>query len=117
MPERRLASHARHEPLRPTGHIREDITADLAALRHDVARLAEYVGAQVQGQAQGAARHVSDAVDDAKSRIASTAADVKSRVTTAGGQVEASIERNPLTAIVVSFGAGMALGMMVRSRH
>ena len=94
-----------------------DIAADMAALRQDIARLSDTIGALLQNQAQGAARHVSDAVDDAKSRIASTAADVKSRVTTAGGQVEASIERNPLTAIVVSFGAGMALGMMVRSRH
>jgi len=95
----------------------EDITADLAALRQDVARLSESISALMQNQAHGAAQHVTDAVEDAKARFASTAADVKSRVNKAGGEIEASIERNPLTAMLVSFGVGMALGMMSRSRH
>lgn len=94
-----------------------DITADLAALRRDVVRLSETISALLQGQALGAARHVSDSVDNATAKFASAAADVQSRVTAAGGQVEASIERNPLTAMVISFGLGMALGMMSRSRH
>ena len=95
----------------------EDITADLAALRQDVARLSESISALLQSQAQGGAQHVSDAVDDAKAKLASTAADVKSRVNAAGGEIEASIERNPMTAVLISFGVGMALGMMSRSRH
>jgi hypothetical protein len=49
--------------------------------------------------------------------LASAAADVQSCVTTAGGLVEASIERNPLTAMVISFGLGIALGMMSHSLH
>lgn len=95
----------------------EDITADLTALRQDVARLSEAISALLQSQAQGVARHVSDAVDDAKARFASTAADVKERVSEAGGEIEASIARNPMTAMLIAFGAGMALGMMTRSRH
>jgi ElaB/YqjD/DUF883 family membrane-anchored ribosome-binding protein len=95
----------------------EDINADLTALRQDVARLSESVSALLQSQAQGAARHVSDAVDDAKARFAGTAADVKERVNAAGGEIEASIAHNPLTAMLIAFGAGMALGMMTRSRH
>lgn len=94
-----------------------DIAADLAALRQDVVRLSESIGALLQGQALGAARHVSDSVDDAKAKFSSAAADVQSRVTAAGGQIEATIERNPLTAMVISFGVGVALGMMSRSRH
>lgn len=94
-----------------------DIAADLAALRQDVVRLSESISARLQGEALGAARHVSDSVDDAKAKFASAAADVQSRVTTAGEQIAASIERNPLTAMVISFGVGVALGMMSRSRH
>lgn len=94
-----------------------DVAADLAALRQDVARLAESMTALMQGQAQGAAQRVSDMVDDAKARVTNTAADVKSRVNAAGGEIEASIERNPMTAMLISFGVGMALGLMSRSRH
>ena len=95
----------------------EDTTAHLAALRQDIARLSESVGALLQNPAPGAAQQVSNAVDGAKATFFSTAADVKSRVNSAGGEIEASIERNPLTAIMISFGVGMALGMMTRARH
>jgi len=95
----------------------EDMTADMAALREDVARLSETISALLQSQAQGAAHHVSDAVDDAKAKFASTAADVKSRIDAACGEIETSIERNPVTAMLISFGVGMALGMMSRSRQ
>jgi ElaB/YqjD/DUF883 family membrane-anchored ribosome-binding protein len=94
-----------------------DVAADLAALRQDVARLAESMNALMQGQAQGAAQRVSDVVDDAKAKVASAAADVKSRVDAAGSEIEASIERHPLTAMLITFGIGMALGMMTRPRH
>ncbi|WP_270934603.1 DUF883 family protein [Falsiroseomonas oryzae] len=95
----------------------EDIAADLVALREDVARLSESISALLQSQAQGVARHVASAIDDAKVKLATTTDDVKSRVNAAGDEVEASIARNPLTAILISFGVGMALGMMSRLRH
>ena len=95
----------------------EDTTAYLAALRQDIARLSESVSALLQNPAPGVAQHVSDAVEDAKAKFSSTAADVKSRVNVAGGEIEASIERHPLTAMLISFGVGMALGVMARARH
>ena len=95
----------------------EDTTAYLAALRQDIARLSESVSALLQNPAPGVAQHVSDVVEDAKAKFSSTAADVKSRVNVAGGEIEASIERHPLTAMLISFGVGMALGVMTRARH
>jgi ElaB/YqjD/DUF883 family membrane-anchored ribosome-binding protein len=95
----------------------EDTTAYLAALRQDIARLSESVSALLQNPAPGVAQHVSDAVEDAKAKFSSTAADVKSRVNVAGGEIEAGIERHPLTAMLISFGVGMALGVMTRARH
>jgi ElaB/YqjD/DUF883 family membrane-anchored ribosome-binding protein len=94
-----------------------DMTADLAALRQDVAHLTETIGALLQGRAHGAAQHVSEAVDDVAARVASTAAGVTSRVGAAAGELEAGIERHPLTAMLISFGIGMALGLMTRARH
>jgi ElaB/YqjD/DUF883 family membrane-anchored ribosome-binding protein len=95
----------------------EDTAAYLAALRRDIARLSESVSALLQNPGQGVAQQVSDAVDDAKAKFSSTAADVKSRMNGAGGEIEASIERHPLTAVLISFGVGMALGVMTRVRH
>jgi hypothetical protein len=62
-------------------------------------------------------QHVSDAVDDATSKVASAAADVKSHVTTTGGLIAAIIERNPLMTILISLNFGMALGRVSHSRH
>jgi ElaB/YqjD/DUF883 family membrane-anchored ribosome-binding protein len=89
-----------------------DLTSDLAALRHDVAHLAETLSQLVQQQAQGAGHRVSEAVGDTRDRIASTAADARSRVRAASHEVEASIERNPLMAVLVSFGVGISLGLL-----
>jgi ElaB/YqjD/DUF883 family membrane-anchored ribosome-binding protein len=95
----------------------EDTTAHLAALRQDIARLSESVSALLQNPAPRVTQHVADAVEDAKAKLSSTAADVKSRVNVAGCEIEASIERHPLTAMLISFGVGMALGVMTRARH
>jgi ElaB/YqjD/DUF883 family membrane-anchored ribosome-binding protein len=70
----------------------------------------------VQHQTQAASDGVSDAVEDAKDRIASTAADAQKRVRAASGEIEASIERNPLTAVLIAFSVGMWLSMMSRLR-
>ena len=79
--------------------------------------MSESVSALLQNPAPGVTHQVSDAVEDAKAKISNTAADVKSRVNAAGGEIEASIERHPLTAMLISFGVGMALGVMTRARH
>ena len=68
-----------------------DFAADLAALRQDVAHLTETLGKLVQHQ-------------------------TTDRVHAATGEIEASIRRNPLTAVSVAFGIGIAVGMLNRSR-
>jgi ElaB/YqjD/DUF883 family membrane-anchored ribosome-binding protein len=72
----------------------EDLTADLAALRQEVARLAATVSDLVQHQM----------------------ADAQENVRAARGQIEASIERNPMTAVLIAFGIGMLISRMNRSR-
>ena len=93
-----------------------DLTADLAALRQDVARLAETMSELVQHQTGAACLRASAAVGEVRDKIASTAADAQNRVRAASGDFEASIKRNPLTAVLIAFGIGMLLGMMSRWR-
>jgi ElaB/YqjD/DUF883 family membrane-anchored ribosome-binding protein len=93
-----------------------DLAADLSALRKDVARLVETMSELVQHQTQAAGLRVSETVGDARDKIASTAADAQNRVCAASGEIEASIERNPLTAVLIAFGIGMLLGVVRRSR-
>lgn len=68
-----------------------DFAADLAALRQDVAHLAETLGKLVQHQTQD-------------------------RFRAASGEIEASIRRNPLTAVLIAFGIGISVGIINRSR-
>ena len=68
-----------------------DLAADLAALRQDVAHLAETFGKLVQHQTQD-------------------------RVRAASSEIEASIVRNPFTAVLIALGIGISVGMMNRSR-
>jgi ElaB/YqjD/DUF883 family membrane-anchored ribosome-binding protein len=93
-----------------------DLSADLTVLRQDVARLAETVHELLQHQTQAAGLRMSEVVGDARDKIASTAADAQSRVCAAGHEIGVSIERNPLTAVLIALGIGMSIGLISRSR-
>jgi ElaB/YqjD/DUF883 family membrane-anchored ribosome-binding protein len=94
-----------------------DVSADLATLRQDVARLAETISGLVQQQTQAAGQRVSETVGTVSDKIASTATDAQNRVCAAGREIEASIERNPFAAVLISFGVGMSLGLLSRLRR
>jgi ElaB/YqjD/DUF883 family membrane-anchored ribosome-binding protein len=103
-----------------TNHVESaaaDIGADLASLRRDVAHLAERIGELAQHGKQAARLHLSDAVGTAQDRIGGTAAHAQSRVRAVGGDFEASIERNPLTAIAIAFAIGIGVGLANHSRR
>jgi ElaB/YqjD/DUF883 family membrane-anchored ribosome-binding protein len=93
-----------------------DIGADLATLRGDVARLAERIGELAQNGKRAAGIRFNDAVGDAQDRIGNTAANAQSHIRAAGSEFEASIDRNPLMAMAIAFGIGIAFGMANRSR-
>ena len=71
-----------------------DLTADLAALRQDVGRLVETVNELMHRQM----------------------ADAQENVRAVRGEIEASIQRKPITAVLIAFGIGMLIGRMNRSR-
>jgi ElaB/YqjD/DUF883 family membrane-anchored ribosome-binding protein len=93
-----------------------DLATDLAAHRQDVARLAETMRKLVQHQTQAAGHRVSEAVGDVKDKIANTGAGAQNRVRAASGEIEACIERNPLTSVLIALGIGMSFGLLSRLR-
>ncbi|MGA3403111.1 MAG: hypothetical protein ABSC95_28195 [Acetobacteraceae bacterium] len=93
-----------------------DFATDLAALRQDVARLTDSVSTLVQHQTQAAGSRVSEAVEDARGKLASTAADAQHRVCAASSAIEAEIERHPLTSVLIALGVGMSIGLLSRWR-
>ena len=72
----------------------EDFTADVAALRQDVGRLAETVSQLVKHQV----------------------ADAEKNVCAARDEITAPIERHPITAVLIAFSIGMLIGKMNPSR-
>jgi ElaB/YqjD/DUF883 family membrane-anchored ribosome-binding protein len=90
-----------------------DFAVDLAALRQDVARLAETVSKLVQQQTQAADQRVSEAVGDAREKIAST--EGQHRICAAASAIETCVGHHPLTSILIAFVVGMSLGPLIRS--
>jgi len=93
-----------------------DFATDLASLRQDIARLADTMSTLVQHQKQAAGTRVFEAVEDARDKLASTAAGAQNRICAATGAIEAGIERHPLTAVLVALGVGASLGLLKPSR-
>jgi ElaB/YqjD/DUF883 family membrane-anchored ribosome-binding protein len=93
-----------------------DFAADLAALRKDVAHLAATTRELVQHQTDAASHRISEAAGDVKDRVSSAATGAQRRVCAAGGEVEAYIERNSVTAVLIALGVGISLGLLSRPR-
>jgi ElaB/YqjD/DUF883 family membrane-anchored ribosome-binding protein len=93
-----------------------DLSAELASLRADIARLSETLAGLVRGQAGAAGAAVRGAVGDARDQISQAAAQAQDSALGAAADLERRIERNPLTAVLIAAGVGIALGMMSKSR-
>jgi len=91
-----------------------DLTSDLAALRADLARLSDTISGLARVQADSASAAMRGAVGDARDQLTRAAADAQDSARNAAADLERRIERNPLTAVLIAAGIGMALGMMSR---
>ncbi len=101
---------------KPIEEATQDFTADLAALREDITKLTMSVTDLVRSQATSTADTMLGAVDTARRKMSDTATDAQDRVTAFSSELEATIERNPLTAIGVAVGAGILIGLLSRPR-
>ena len=98
-------------------------SSDMQQLRADFAKMSESVAGLVKAQTQSAASGLRDTMANAGGKIADTAADLshsalqmtnaaQEGVKSATNDIEASIERNPLTAVLIAAGIGVVLGMI-----
>ncbi|MCW2318953.1 ElaB/YqjD/DUF883 family membrane-anchored ribosome-binding protein [Rhodoblastus acidophilus] len=96
-------------------NVATEIATDFAALQRDIVNLTDAVRGLLDQQTQTARERVSDAADGVKDKVARAAGDVQKGAVAAGDEIAASIERNPLTAILIAVGLGLLVGMISRS--
>ncbi|MGP8233709.1 MAG: hypothetical protein ACLQL2_13810 [Methylovirgula sp.] len=93
-----------------------DLAADVAALRADIARLSDTIAGLMRGQADAAGAAVKGAVGDARDQLSQAASHAQDSAFGVAADLERRIDKNPLTAVLIAAGIGMALGMMSKSR-
>ena len=93
-----------------------DFATDLAALRADFASLSETVAGLMRGRADAAGAAVKGAVGDARDQLSQAAGHAQDSAFGVAADLERRIERDPLTAVLIAAGIGMAIGMMSKSR-
>jgi ElaB/YqjD/DUF883 family membrane-anchored ribosome-binding protein len=95
---------------------KKEFTADLAALRDDVTKLTSSVSEFIRTQTAATTDTVFDAVDNARQKISDTASKAQDRVAGASTDLETTIERNPLVAVLIAMVAGIVVGLLSRGR-
>jgi ElaB/YqjD/DUF883 family membrane-anchored ribosome-binding protein len=93
-----------------------DIAADLATLRTDIKNLSETVAGRLRDRSNAAGAAMKGAVGDASDQISQAASRAQDSVFGAASDLERRIERDPLTAVLIAAGIGMAIGVMTKSR-
>lgn len=93
-----------------------DLAADIAALREDVAKLAETLGTVAKARMREAGGDAADAGSAIAGKLADTAAGAQTQLRAAGAKLEAGIEQHPMAAMLIAFGVGLSLAMASRAR-
>ena len=96
-------------------HAAQDINEQLTALKDDVAKLTHTLSDLVKAQAGEAVAQMKHAAGDAVAAGSEMAARASQTVRTSSAEIEAYVERNPWTAVLIAGGIGMMLGLMNRS--
>lgn len=105
-----------------------ELSSDLAALRADVARLTETMTSIAENQAGSASQALSETMEKARVVLSEAtdtltrtgrdlATEATGRIRTMGKEMGASIERNPMTAVMIAAALGLMIGMLGRDRH
>ena len=100
-----------------------DVTAELTQLRADFGRLADSVSELVKSQTQTVTATMREQAGKAGDAVAANFADLsasaakmtnsaQASMQSAGNDIEASIERNPMAAVMIAAGIGLVLGLV-----
>lgn len=101
------------DPESKTADAAADLTADLATLREDIAKISASLVELLQ---QKATNKVFTAVDGARQKISDKATEAQDKVGAISADLESTIERNPLVAVFLAAFAGFVIGMLSRPR-
>lgn len=99
--------------------MREDIETlkeDLKRLRSDVSETARHAAQAARDGAQQAKARAGQAYDYAKEKAGEAYEVARDRAKDASHRVERNIEDHPFMAVGIAFGAGVLLGVLLRSR-
>ena len=94
-----------------------ELAAELEAIRADIARLSDTMAGLIRGQVDAAGAAVKGAVGDARDQISQAASHAQESACGAAADLERRIEKNPLTAVLIAAGIGLAIGMMTKLRR
>ena len=94
-----------------------DIASDLASLREDVSRLTRSLSDILRVQSSITSSSVLNVMDDARDQLSRSATDAQSKLLSAGADLEKTIERNPVGAVMVAAVIGLAMGIVSRTRR
>ena len=101
-----------------------ELSSDFRTLQDDIRKLTNVVSDLAGDQADTTRASLMDQVDRARGhvsrtadRFASQASDATDRVRGAGAEIEARIERNPMTAVMIAIVGGLVIGALSRSRR
>jgi ElaB/YqjD/DUF883 family membrane-anchored ribosome-binding protein len=102
--------------IKPIKEASQQFAADFASLRDDITKLTSSVSELARAQASATASTVMDTVDGARQKLSDSTAEAQNRLRGAGSEIEATIERNPLVAVLAALSAGLLIGMMSGTR-
>jgi ElaB/YqjD/DUF883 family membrane-anchored ribosome-binding protein len=96
----------------------DDLAVDLAALREDFAKLTGSGRELVQTQAASTTKRMIGVVDDARQKLTDEMAGAKdhleSHLGTVTADLESTIERSPLLAVLAGAAVGFMIGLVSR---
>lgn len=95
-----------------TARTEGELEKDIAALKADMAKLVQTISSLAAQKGDEAYRSVSDAKAKAQRRAGEMIEDAQSTAYEYRDEVNAAIERNPMTAVLIALGLGFVIGMM-----
>jgi ElaB/YqjD/DUF883 family membrane-anchored ribosome-binding protein len=103
--------------IKPMKEASQDFAAELADLRDEITKLTASVTDIARKQASAATSTVLGTVEGARQKFSDGAAEAQNRLRGMGSDLEATIERNPLAAVLTALSAGLLIGMISGARR
>jgi len=94
----------------------DELREELAAVRRDIEALAGTVGKIASTETAGAVAELRKQVDAMMARGTAAAHAAGAKAGEATARLEASVERNPLTAVVIAVAAGFLIALLSRRK-